>query len=177
VAQANALIGVEQAACYPSLSLNASGGVQSSTLAQLASVPALFCSLGASAAETLFDAGLRTATVAQYTASYNADVAAYRQTVLTALQQFEDMIASIRVGSQQITEQDAAVQAARRYLDVASARYQFGLDSYLNVITAETTLLSDQQALVTERVSEITAAVQLIQALGGGWTVAELPAM
>jgi NodT family efflux transporter outer membrane factor (OMF) lipoprotein len=177
MAQANALIGVEQAAYYPSLSLTASGGVQSSTLAQLTSVPALFWSIGASAVETLFDAGLRTATVAQYTASYNAAVAAYRQAVLAALQQVEDAVATLRVSSQQITRQQAAVQAAQRYLEIATARYQTGLDPYLNVMTAEATLLGDQQLLVTERVGEINAAVQLIQALGGGWTVQALPAI
>jgi multidrug efflux pump len=177
MAQANALIGVQQAAFYPSLNLSGSGGAQSSTLAQLASAPALFWTIGASAAETLFDAGLRSATVAQYTANYNADVAAYRQTVLTALQQVEDAIATLRVGSQQIIRQAAAVAAAQRYLDIATARYQTGLDPYLNVITAEATLLSDQQVLVTERVSEITAAVQLIQALGGGWAANATPAV
>ena len=140
------------------------------------SLPALFWSLGASASETIFDAGLRKATVAQYTATYNADVAAYKQTVLTAFQQVEDYIATLRVTSQQIARQDAAVQAAQRYLEIATARYQTGLDPYLDVITAQTTLLSDQQTEVTLRVSEMTAAVQLIQALGGGWDVTQLPA-
>jgi multidrug efflux pump len=177
MAQANALIGVEQAAFYPALNLDASGGVQSSTLSQLIAAPALFWSLGATAVETLFDAGLRTATVAQYTASYNAAVAGYRQTVLTAMQQVEDSIAALRVGGQQISREEAAVQAAQRYLDIATARYQTGLDPYLDVITAEVTLLGDQQQLLAERVGEITAAVQLVQALGGGWSVAALPAL
>ena len=109
--------------------------------------------------------------MAQYTATYNADVAAYRQTVLTAFQQVEDYIATLRVLSQQIAQQQAAVEAAQRYLNIATARYQTGLDPYLNVITAQTTLLSDQQTEVTLRVSEMTAAVQLVQALGGGWEV------
>jgi NodT family efflux transporter outer membrane factor (OMF) lipoprotein len=175
MAQANALIGVEKAAYYPTLSLTGSGGLQSSTLAKLFSLPALFWSLGASASETIFDAGLRNATVAQYTATYKADVAGYKQTVLTAFQQVEDYIATVRVLSQQIAKQDSAIQAAERYLDIATARYQTGLDPYLDVITAQNTLLSDQQTEVTLRVSEMTAAVQLIQALGGGWDSTQLP--
>ena len=145
MAQANALIGVEKAAYYPTLESDRSGGLQSSSIAKLFSLPALFWSLGASATQILFDAGLRNATVAQYTATYNADVAGYRQTVLTAFQQVEDYIASVRILSQQIAKQNAAIQAAQRYLDIATARYQTGLDPYLNVITAQTTLLSDQQ--------------------------------
>jgi outer membrane protein TolC len=142
----------------------------------LFSLPALFWSLGASASQIIFDAGLRNATVAQYTATYNADVAGYKQTVLTAFQQVEDYIATLRVLSRQIAKQDSAVQSAQQYLDIAMSRYQTGLDPYLDVITAQTTLLSDQQSLATLRVSEMTAAVQLIQALGGGWDVTQLPA-
>jgi outer membrane protein TolC len=95
--------------------------------------------------------------------------------VLTAFQQVEDYIATLRVTSDQISKQQAAVNAANRYVEIAMSRYQTGLDPYLNVITAQTTLLSDQQAEVTLRVSEMTAAVQLIQALGGGWDLKELP--
>jgi len=176
MAQANAIIGVEKAAYYPTLSLTGSGGLESSAISKLFSAPALFWSLGASASETIFDAGLRKATVAQYTATYNADVAAYKQTVLTAFQQVEDYVASLRVLSQQISRQQAAVEAAQRYLDIATARYQTGLDPYLNVITAENALLSDQQTEVTLRMNEMTAAVQLVQALGGGWQAGQLPA-
>jgi NodT family efflux transporter outer membrane factor (OMF) lipoprotein len=175
MAQANALIGVEKAAYYPTLSLTGSGGLQASAIGKLFTAPALFWSLGATASETIFDAGLRKATVAQYTASYNADVAAYRESVLTALQQVEDYIATLRVNSQQIAQQQAAVEAAQRYLDIATYRYKTGLDPYLNVISAQTTLLSDQQTQVTLRVNQMTAAVQLIQALGGGWNGTQLP--
>lgn len=176
MAQANAIIGVQKAAYYPTLSLTGSGGLQSSAIAKLFSLPALFWSLGASASETIFDAGLRRATVTQYTAVYNANVAAYKQTVLTAFQQVEDYIATLRLLSQQIAREDAAVQAAQRYVDIATARYQTGLDPYLNVLIAQDILLGDQQAQVTLRMSEMTAAVQLIEALGGGWDVAQLPA-
>jgi NodT family efflux transporter outer membrane factor (OMF) lipoprotein len=176
MAEANALIGVETAAYYPTLSLTGGGGLESSVIGKLFSAPAFFWTAGASASETIFDAGLRKATVAQYTAQYNSDVASYRQTVLTAFQQVEDFIATVRVTSQQINQEDTAVKSAQRFLDIANSRYQTGLDPYLNVITAQTTLLSDQQTQVTLRVNEITAAVELVQALGGGWDTTQLPA-
>jgi NodT family efflux transporter outer membrane factor (OMF) lipoprotein len=175
MAEANALIGVEKTAYYPTLSLTGSGGLEGSALKTLFAVPALFWSLGASASEIIFDAGLRRATVAQYTAQYNPDVASYKQTVLTAFQQVEDYIATLRVASDQIDREDQAVEAAQRYLNIATARYQTGLDPYLNVMTAQVTLLSNQQTQVTLRVNEMTAAVELVQALGGGWNVSQLP--
>ena len=175
MAEANALIGVETAAYYPTLDLSAAGGWEASALKNLFTAPARFWSLGASASETIFDGGLRHATIRQYTAQFNADVAVYRQTVLTSFQQVEDYLASMRVLSQQVERQKAAVAAAQRFLDIATTRYHTGIDPYLNVITAETTLLSDQQTEVTLRVNELTAAVQLIQALGGGWDLSQLP--
>ena len=175
MAEANALIGVETAAYFPTLDLTASGGWEAAAISSLFTAPARFWSLGASASETIFDGGLRRATLRQYNAQFNADVAAYRQTVLTAFQQVEDYISTVRVLSQQIERQKAAVAAAQRFLDIATSRYQTGIDPYLNVITAQTTLLSDQQTEVTLRVSEMTAAVQLIQALGGGWNTDQLP--
>jgi len=173
--EANALIGVEKAAYYPTLSLTGTAGLQSSMISSLFSIPAIFWSLGASASQILFDGGLRNATVKQFTAQYNADVAAYKQTVLTAFQQVEDFIATLRVTSGQIERQRQAVAAGQTNLNIALARYQTGLDPYLNVITAQTTLLEDQQTLVALRVNEMTAAVQLIQALGGGWDMSQLP--
>lgn len=175
MAQANALIGVEKAAYYPSLNLSASGGLSSTVLGTLFSVPSLFWSLGASLSETIFDGGLRDATMAQYWAVYRADVAAYRQTVLTAFQQVEDYLATLRVLSEEIARQDLAVKAAQHYLDIAMAAYVTGLDPYLDVITAQTTLLSNEQTLVTLRVNQMTAAVELVQALGGGWDRTQLP--
>jgi NodT family efflux transporter outer membrane factor (OMF) lipoprotein len=176
MAEANALIGVETAAYYPQLNLTGGGGLESSTITSLFSAPALAWSVGASATETIFDGGLRKSTVAQYTAAYNADVATYRQTVLTAFQQTEDYIATLRVTSQQVQQEDAAVKSAQRYVDIARARYETGLDPYLNVVSAETTLLADQQTQVTLHVTEMTAAVELVQALGGGWDATQLPA-
>jgi len=175
MAQANALIGVATAAYYPSLNLSATAGLQSSLVSKLFSAPAFFWSVGASASQTLFDGGLRRATVAQFTATYNADVALYRQTVLTAFQQVEDGLATVRVVSDEIVRQEQAVRAAQRDLDIEMVRYQTGIDPYLNVIAAQTALLSNQEAVVNLRVTEMTGAVQLIQALGGGWNVADLP--
>jgi len=176
MSEANAVIGVEKAAYYPTLSLTGSGGLESSAIGKLFSAPALFWSAGASASETIFDAGLRKATVAQFTAAYNADVASYRQTVLGAFQQVEDFVATLRVTSQQIQQEDTAVKSAQRFVDIAQSRYDTGIDPYLDVITAQTTLLSDQQTQITLRVSEMTAAVELVQALGGGWDTTQLPA-
>jgi NodT family efflux transporter outer membrane factor (OMF) lipoprotein len=175
MSEENAIIGVEKAAYYPQLSLTGGGGPESSTIMTLFSVPALAWSVGASASETIFDGGLRRATVAQYTATYNADVATYRQTVLTAFQQVEDYIATLRVTSGQVQKEDAAVKSAQRYVDIATARYETGLDPYLDVVSAQTTLLADQQTQVTLHVTEMTAAVELVQALGGGWDTAQLP--
>ena len=175
MAAANAQIGVEKAAYYPSFSLTADGGAAGTTLKTLFSLPGLFWSLGSSASELIFDAGLRRATVAQYTAAYNANVAAYKQTVLTAFQQVEDYIATLRVTSDQIARERAALTAAQQYLEIATSRYETGLDPYLNVMTAELTLLANQQIQVTLQVNEMTAAVELVQALGGGWNANQLP--
>jgi NodT family efflux transporter outer membrane factor (OMF) lipoprotein len=175
MASANATIGIARAAYFPTLNLTPTAGLESSSITTLFSLPALFWSLGGALSETIFDGGLRKYTLAQYRATYQADVAAYRQTVLTAFQQVEDYVATLRILSGQITRQANAVKAAQKYVDIALTRYQTGLDPYLNVITAQTTLLTDQQTLVTLRVQEMTAAVQLVQALGGGWDVSQLP--
>jgi NodT family efflux transporter outer membrane factor (OMF) lipoprotein len=176
MAEANAVIGIQKAAFYPTLNLTGSGGLESSAIGSLFSAPAFFWTAGASASETILDGGLRKATVAQFTAAYNSDVASYRQTVLGAFQQVEDFIATLRVTSAQIQQENTAVQSAQRFVDIATLRYQTGLDPYLDVITAQTTLLTDQQAQVTLRVNEMTAAVELVQALGGGWDTTQLPA-
>jgi NodT family efflux transporter outer membrane factor (OMF) lipoprotein len=169
MAQANAQIGIAQAAYYPTLTLSATGGFQSSSVSNWLNWPSRFWSVGPSLAETLFDAGLRRATVQQYQAAYAETVANYRQTVLTAFQQVEDNLAALRILSTQVTQQDSAVNAAQKYLNLATERYQLGLDPYLDVITAQTTLLSNQQTAVSLRMQQLTDSVQLIEALGGGW--------
>jgi outer membrane protein TolC len=118
---------------------------------------------------------LRRATVKQYLAVYNGDVASYRQTVLIAFQQVEDYLAAVRILSKQIQQEVEAEQSAERYLELARARYYTGVDTYLNVLVAQTTLLSDQLTLATLRTQAVTASVQLIEALGGGWDRSQLP--
>jgi NodT family efflux transporter outer membrane factor (OMF) lipoprotein len=174
MAQANAQIGVATTAYFPTLTLSASGGFQSTSLSDWLTWPSRFWSVGPSLAETLFDAGLRRATVQQYQAQYQQAVANYRQTVLTAFQQVEDNLAALRILSLQIKQQDTAVTSAQRYVSIATDRYKLGLDPYLDVITAQTALLSAQQTAVTLRLQQLTASVQLIEALGGGWDASQL---
>jgi NodT family efflux transporter outer membrane factor (OMF) lipoprotein len=175
MASANALIDIAYAAYYPTVTLSPTGGVESSALKSLLEWPSRFWSLGGSVSETLFDAGLRRATVNQYIATYNADLASYRQTVLTAFQQVEDYLAAVRILSQQIQQQAQAVQSSQTYLKLEMGRYETGIDPYLNVVIAQNTLLTNQLSLATSQVSEMTAAVQLITALGGGWDRSQLP--
>ena len=176
MAASNAQIGVEQAAFYPTVSLTGGAGLEGSSLKTLFSLPGLFWSLGASATQILFDAGLRKATVEQYTAEYNAEVAVYKQSILTAFQQVEDYIAMLRQVSQQIDRQATALKSAQTYLALENSRYETGLDPYLDVISAQLSVLSAQQAEVSLRVNEMTSAVALIQSLGGGWSTSQLPA-
>ena len=175
VAQANAQIGIARAAYFPTVTLNAAAGLESTSFAKWFTWPSRFFSIGPSAAETLFDAGLRRATVLQFRAQYDETVANYRQSVLTAFQQVEDNLASLRILSAEIQHQDAAVKAAERTLALATDRYKLGIDPYLNVLTAQTSLLSNQQAAVTLRIQQMTASGGLIEALGGGWTASQLP--
>jgi NodT family efflux transporter outer membrane factor (OMF) lipoprotein len=174
MASANALIGVETAAYYPNLTLSAAGGFEASSLKHWFDWPSRFWSVGPTVSETVFDGGLRRATIQQYTATYNADVASYRQTVLTAFQQVEDSLASVRILSQQIAKEQQAVQSAQTYVDLAIERYKTGVDPYLNVLTAQTTLLADQQTLTGLQIQQMTSAVQLVEALGGGWDRSQL---
>jgi outer membrane protein TolC len=175
MAQANAQIGIAYAAYYPTLTLSAAGGFESSTLDQLFNWPSRFWAIGGVLSETIFDAGLRRATVNQFVSTYNAAVAGYRQTVLTAFQQVEDFLAAVRLQSQQVIELKKAVESSRTSLQLEIGRYETGLDPYLSVVIAQTTLLNNQQTLVTTQVSEMVAAVQLIMALGGGWDRSQLP--
>jgi len=175
MAQANAEIGVAKSAYFPAILLSATGGFGNSSISNWLTWPSRFWSAGPSVAETIFDAGLRKATVQQYRANYDATVVNYRQTVLTAFQQVEDNLASLRILQQDIEQQNAATEAAARALQEATTRYKAGLDPYLNVIAAQTALLNDQQAAVMFRVQRKVAEVQLIKALGGGWNVSQIP--
>ena len=175
MSEANAQIGVATAAYYPNLTLSASAGLESSTFPNLFNWTSRIWSIGTSMSETLFDAGLRRATVQQYVATYNAALAGYRQTVLNAFQQVEDSLAGVRILSQQVLRERGAVQSAETSLKLELGRYETGIDPFLSVVIAQTTLLANQETLVNTQVSEMTSAVQLILALGGGWDRSQLP--
>jgi len=175
MAMANAQIGIATAAYYPNLTLTGGAGFEGSALQSLFQWPSRFWSVGASLAETIFDAGLRRATVNQFTATFNADLAAYRQTVLTAFQQVEDALAALRILTEQIQQQRRAVESNKTALDLEMKRYETGLDPYVDVVTQQTALLSAQSALAQIELQRTTASVQLIEALGGGWDRTELP--
>jgi NodT family efflux transporter outer membrane factor (OMF) lipoprotein len=175
MASANAQIGVAKAAYFPTLDLSATGGFESSTWKHLLDWPSRIWSVGPSVSETVYDGGLRRATINQYIATYNANAAAYRQSVLTAFQQVEDYLAAVRIYSDQIKHQQEAVNAAVEFLRLEQGRYDTGIDPYIDVTSAQTTLLSDQQQLADLQIEQMTSSVQLIEALGGGWDRSQLP--
>jgi NodT family efflux transporter outer membrane factor (OMF) lipoprotein len=175
LAGANATIGIGYGAFFPQVTISASGGFESSTLKHLFDWPSRFWSIGPSASQVIFDGGLYRAELHQYTATYNADLATYRQSVLTAFQQVEDSLVATRVYSQQILDEQEAMKSAQQYLDLETQRYNSGVDPYIDVVTAQTTVLGDQQSLNTLQVEEMMSAVQLVQSLGGGWDRSQLP--
>jgi NodT family efflux transporter outer membrane factor (OMF) lipoprotein len=166
---ANAQIGIGMAAYYPSLSLTGSAGVGSNSYVGLLSAPAFLWSVGATVAQTIFDGGSRAATVEQYKGVYQQSVATYRQTVLSAFQGVEDDLAGLRILSKQLGQQQQAIQSSQRYLDLATQRFKLGIDPYLNVLSAQVSLLSNQQTEITLQAQQLTTSVQLIEAFGGGW--------
>ncbi|MGC1872554.1 MAG: efflux transporter outer membrane subunit [Acidobacteriaceae bacterium] len=170
----NAEIGVAHAAFYPNLTLSASGGTESSAFTHLLDWPSRFWSIGPTISEPLFDAALNP-TLHQYVAVYNADLASYRQTVLTAFEQVENYLAEVRILSQQIQQQRQAVGSDQAALDLEMARYQTGLDPYIDVVTLQTTLLIGQQTLANLQIEQMTGAVELVGSLGGGWDTSQLP--
>ena len=175
MAEANAAIGIAYAAYYPNLTLSAEGGFESSAFTKWLSWPSRFWSVGASLPETIFEAGLRRATVQQFVATYNADLAAYRQTVLAAFQQVEDSLAEVRILSKEIQQEQQAVDSAQLQLKLEQGRYDSGIDPYIDVIIAQTTLLADQQTLNGLQVQRMSFAVALVENLGGGWDRSQLP--
>ncbi|MBN9426609.1 MAG: efflux transporter outer membrane subunit [Burkholderiales bacterium] len=169
VAQANAQIGVAQAAYYPSLTLSGSGGFSSTRFADWLSLPSRFWSLGPQLAAFLFDGGARDAARAQALASYDETVAAYRQTVLTAFQEVEDNLAALNVLAAEERVQREALAAARQSLELVTAQYKAGTVSYLNVIQAQTTALQNELTVLALRGRRFAATVGLISAIGGDW--------
>jgi NodT family efflux transporter outer membrane factor (OMF) lipoprotein len=175
LAEANATIGIGYGAFFPQVTISADAGFESSTLTNLFNWPSRVWSIGPAVSQTIFDGGLYRAELHQYVAQYNADLATYRQDVLTAFQQVEDYLVATRVYSQQIIRQQQAVKDAQDYLNLELVRYNTGVDPYVDVVVAQTTLLTNQESLNSLQVEEMTSAVELVQALGGGWDRSRLP--
>jgi NodT family efflux transporter outer membrane factor (OMF) lipoprotein len=175
VAAANAQIGVAQAAFFPTLSLTASGGLESATLGSLLTLPSRFWAIGPALVATAFDGGRRKSLKAQAVADYDGAVAQYRETALTAFGDVEDNLAALRVLADEAAQARDAVTSANRSLDLATIRYRGGLTTYLEVIGAQTVALTNQVTAATIATRRMTATVLLIKALGGGWTSADLP--
>jgi len=175
MAAANARIGVAKAAYYPLLNLGAAGGFESGILTTLLQGPSGLWAVGGQAIQTLFDGGRRRAASDQAIAAYDQTVAIYRETVLTSFQQVEDNLAALRILEDEARTQNEAVLAAQKSLDLSIQRYKGGVTSYLEVTVAQSAALTDEAAAVNILGRRMVAAVQLIQALGGGWDSATLP--
>jgi NodT family efflux transporter outer membrane factor (OMF) lipoprotein len=169
VAAANAQIGVAESAFFPSLTLSATGGFQSSVLSQLFSLPSRYWSLGPALAQIIFDAGLRRAQTAQAIAAYDETAANYRQTVLAGFQEVEDNLAALRILEQEAAVQDEAVKAARESLTIVLNQYRAGTANYLAVVVIQAAALNNERTAIGILGRRLTASVALIKALGGGW--------
>jgi NodT family efflux transporter outer membrane factor (OMF) lipoprotein len=175
VASSNEQIGIAVAAYYPTLTLSAGGGFEASNLTKLFSLPSRFWSLGAGMSEVVFEGGKRRAQVKMTEAQYDATVANYRQTVLTAFQQVEDNLAALRILGEETVAAETATKAAKDSLDIATYQYKAGTVNYLTVITAQATYLANEQTVVNLLARRLTSSVLLVQALGGGWDASALP--
>jgi outer membrane protein TolC len=174
MAAANAQIGVARAAFYPSFSLNAMYGFQNTAVNPFSLRDELW-SLGPGLAMPLFEGGLRHAELAAALAAYRQTVGEYRQTVLTAYQQVEDALAALHWLGQETRQEQAAVDAARHSVQMATNLYKDGATSFLDVVVAQTAELQSEQALADLRTRRMQAAVSLVRALGGGWSIQDLP--
>jgi NodT family efflux transporter outer membrane factor (OMF) lipoprotein len=172
---ANAQIGIAIAAYYPTVSLTGTGGFESKNPGTLIQGPSSLWSLGGSAVELLFDAGRRHALTEEARHGYEANVANYRQTVLQAFQEVEDNLSGLSILDSESVAQQRAVESARRSLSISTDRYKGGVTTYLEVITAQTTQLSNERTAADITTREFAASVQLIKALGGGWDNTKLP--
>jgi NodT family efflux transporter outer membrane factor (OMF) lipoprotein len=174
-AAANAQIGVAVSAFYPNISLGGTGGFESTHGGTWLQGPSALWSLGAQATELLFDAGQRRALTDQARHTYETQAAAYKNAVFLAFEDVEDQLASLRVLEKEAITEQLAVDSAQHSFDVSNQRYKGGVTSYLEVLTAETTLLQNQQTDVGLQTRQFVASVALIRSLGGGWDVTQLP--
>jgi outer membrane protein, multidrug efflux system len=177
MAIANAQIGIAKAAYYPSLNLFGAGGWQASDIAKLANVESAFWAIGANVAESIFTGGARRAQVQFAQANYDATVAGYRGTVLEAFREVQDSLTGLTILDQAFQSQQLAVNASRRTLDIATSRYTGGLVSYLDVVSAQQNLLSNEQQLAVLQGQKLVTSVLLVKALGGGWDASSLAAI
>jgi len=175
VASANAQVGLAKTAYYPLVNILGTGGFESGSITTLFQGPSTLWSLGPSSVVTLFDVGRRRAYNDQAKAAYDSTVAYYRETVLSGFQQVEDNLAALRILEQEAGVQATAVQAAERSLDLSNTRYEGGVTSYLEVITAQNAALSDEVTAVNILGRRMASAVLLMEALGGGWNRSSLP--
>jgi len=173
-ASANAQIGVAKAAYFPSLTLSAGGGFRSASATDLFTAPSRFWSIGPALAQSIFDAGLRSAQTEQAIAAYDATVAEYRQAVLAGFQEVEDNLAALRILEEEAKVQEDAVRAARESVVLTTNQYKAGIVSYINVVTVQTTQLSNERTAVGILGRRLVAAATLVKALGGGWDAAAL---
>jgi multidrug efflux system outer membrane protein len=171
VAVSNAQIGVARAAGFPSIILNASGGWESRDIAQLLDGPSLLWSLGSSLAQSIFDGGRNDARIEQAKAGHDATTASYRQTVLKALQEVEDGLSGVNALSAAHQQSQAAVASAQKVLDIANDRYQGGLTTYLDVVTAQQNVLNNRRLSTQLLGQQLVTTTYLVKALGGAWTV------
>ncbi len=175
MAAANAQIGAAVAAFFPTLTISASYGYESSAIANLLQAPYSYWSFGPAVAETVFDAGARAGQVVEARAAYDQQVAAYRQAVLTGFQQVEDQLAALRILEQQGKIEEDAVKLSREAVQLVLNQYKAGTVAYTAVVTDQAIQLSDEQAALTIRQDRFVASVSLIEALGGGWDDSQLP--
>ncbi len=174
-AAANEQIGIARAAFYPDLVIAASGGFQAGSIVNWFTWPSRFWGLGPQLAQTIFDGGQRKAQLQTAQAAYDATIANYRQTALTAFQEVEDNLAALRILEQESAKQHEATEAAVSSQQLEMNRYKGGLDTYLSVITAQSIALTNQRTEVDLMRRRMDASVQLIRALGGGWDTSKLP--
>ena len=174
-AAANARVGIQTAAYFPALSLSGAAGYQGSPLDRLITAPFRFWTLGAQATDTLLDWGQRHDLVLSAKAAYEASAANYRQTVLTALLQVEDNLAGLRLLKEESQIEDAAVSEATQAAQIALNEYNAGTVDFTTVAAAQVTELSNRETALGIIQSQLASSVALIQALGGGWTAADLP--
>ncbi len=175
MAAANEQIGIARTAFFPDLLISASGGLEGTSLINWFNWPSRFWAVGPQMLETVFDAGRRRAQVETAEAAYDADVATYRQTALTAFQEVEDNLSSLRILEQELAKQREATASAENSLELSLNRYKGGLVTYLEVITAQSIALTNERTEVDLLRRRMDASVLLIKALGGGWDVSKLP--